>query len=87
MVKTPNTPRWKDITFQIFDAPSMGDKPFEGRFNWLKSNFMKLSGDRKEKHIAVVEHLKALDRAHVSEMLKEVEQKGGEGLMLRKPES
>lgn len=65
----------------------MGDKPFEDRFNWLKSTFMKLSGDRKEKHIAVVEHLKALDRVHVFEMLKEVEQKGGEGLMLRKPES
>ena len=87
MVKTPNTPRWKDITFQIFDVPSMGEKPFEDRSNWLKSTFVKMSGERKEKHIAVVEHIKALSREHVFEMLKEVEQMGGEGLMLRKPES
>ena len=71
----------------MFDVPSMGDKPFEDRFNWLRSTFMKLSGERKENHLAVVEHLKAMSRDHVFEMLKEVEQMGGEGLMLRKPRS
>ncbi|KAH8114532.1 DNA ligase/mRNA capping enzyme [Phellopilus nigrolimitatus] len=84
IVKTPNTPRWKDITFQIFDVPSMGAEPFEDRFNWLKSTFMKLSGERKHNHVTVVEQLKAKSHEHVLEMLKEVEQAGGEGLMLRK---
>ncbi|KAI5122801.1 hypothetical protein M0805_000144 [Coniferiporia weirii] len=87
IVKTPNTPRWEDITFQLFDVPSMGNEPFEDRYNWLKSTFMRLSGERKERHVTVVEHLKAKSREHVLETLKEVEQLGGEGLMLRKPES
>ncbi|KAL5520115.1 hypothetical protein ACEPAG_1775 [Sanghuangporus baumii] len=87
IVKTPNSPRWQDITFQIFDVPSLGSEPFEERLSWLRSTFLKLSGERREKHIAVVEHLKAKNREHVFELLKEVEKEGGEGLMLREPGS
>lgn len=48
---------------------------------------MKLSGESREKHVKVLDHIKAKSRDHVLEMLKEVEESGGEGLMLRKPES
>jgi DNA ligase-1 len=37
--------------------------------------------------VEVVEHAIVKNREHVFEMLKEVERKGGEGLMLRKAES
>ncbi|PAV17191.1 DNA ligase mRNA capping enzyme [Pyrrhoderma noxium] len=87
IVKTPNTPRWREITFQVFDVPSMKEQPFEERYDWLKSTFSTLMGRRKFTHISVVEHLRALSKDHVLGMLKEVEQEGGEGLMLRKPGS
>ncbi|EJC98107.1 DNA ligase/mRNA capping enzyme [Fomitiporia mediterranea MF3/22] len=87
IVKTSNSPRWNDITFQVFDVPSMGEEPFEDRLDWLKSNFTKLSGERRHGHINVVEHVKAKNREHVLELLKEVEKDGGEGLMLREPGS
>ncbi|KAJ3042037.1 hypothetical protein HDV00_008330 [Rhizophlyctis rosea] len=38
-------------------------------------------------HITLVDHEKCKNRKHVTEMLGEVEKKGGEGLMLRKPGS
>lgn len=38
-------------------------------------------------HFEVVKQVKAKDKDHVLEMLKEVEELGGEGLMLRKPRS
>lgn len=65
----------------------MGDEPFEKRLDWLKSNFMKLNGESREKHVRVVDQMKANSREHVLEMLKDIEAMGGEGLMLRKPES
>ena len=86
-MKTPNTPRWIEITFQVFDVPSMKEQPFEERYDWLKSTFSTLMGRRKFTHISVVEHLRALSKDHVLGMLKDVEQEGGEGLMLRKPGS
>jgi len=86
VVKTPNTPRWKDITFQIFDIPSMGKEPFEDRVDWLQSNF-KSGAPHYQKHVVVVEQTKAESRDHVLATLKEVESEGGEGLMLRKPGS
>ena len=65
----------------------MKDRPFEERFDWLKSTFSKVIGGHKFTHVSVVEHLRALSKDHVLAMLKEVEQEGGEGLMLRKPGS
>lgn len=65
----------------------MGDEPFEKRLDWLKSTFMKLNGESREKHVRVVDQMKANSREHVLEMLKDIEAMGGEGLMLRKPES
>lgn len=86
IVKTVNSPHWKNITFQIFDIPSSGSKPFEDRIAELKKLFGP-GGSHECKEVVVVEHEKAEGRDHVLGKLKEIEDLGGEGLMLRKPGS
>jgi hypothetical protein len=44
-------------------------------------------GSHACKEVVLVEHEKAKSRQHVLDKLKEIETLGGEGLMLRKPES
>lgn len=86
IVKTVNSPHWKNITFQLFDIPSKGSDPFEERIAHLE----KLFGDGGEWHsdkVHVLEHVVVRDRQHVLDELKRVEGLGGEGLMLRKPGS
>ncbi|KAG7086629.1 hypothetical protein E1B28_002571 [Marasmius oreades] len=86
VVKTVNSPHWKNITFQVFDIPSHGNKPFEARIKLLKDLFGE-NGSHASEHVVVVEHEQAKGRDHVLEKLKEIESLGGEGLMLRKPKS
>ncbi|KDQ57285.1 hypothetical protein JAAARDRAFT_35922 [Jaapia argillacea MUCL 33604] len=86
VVKTVNSPHWKGITFQIFDVPSLGSKPFEERLEYLAQTFGP-DGTHACAHFVVVDHTKATSRDHVLEKLKEIEDLGGEGLMLRKPGS
>ncbi|KAG6850224.1 hypothetical protein H0H93_016071 [Arthromyces matolae] len=86
IVKTANSPHWKDITFQIFDIPSKGQLPFEKRIEFLKKLFGP-GGDYASDIVKIVEHEKASTRQHVLDKLKEIEALGGEGLMLRKPAS
>ncbi|CAE6496788.1 unnamed protein product [Rhizoctonia solani] len=38
VVKTINSPHWKNITFHIFDIPSRGSEPFEERVAYLKKH-------------------------------------------------
>ncbi|KAF9490955.1 hypothetical protein BDN71DRAFT_1422178 [Pleurotus eryngii] len=86
VVKTINSPHWKGISFQVFDVPSKADLPFEERLSHLEATFGE-NGTHASKHVVVVPHDEAKDRAHVLEKLKEIEGLGGEGLMLRKPRS
>ncbi|KAJ6466915.1 hypothetical protein C8R45DRAFT_838778 [Mycena sanguinolenta] len=85
IVKTQNSPHWKEITFQIFDVPSE-KTPFEDRVAFLKKLFGP-GGKYECPEVVLVQHEKAKDRQHVLDTLKEVEGLGGEGLMLRKPKS
>lgn len=71
---------------QIFDIPSRGDDPFEDRIEFLKKLFGK-DGSHSAEQVHVVEHEKVTSKEHVFDKLKEIEGLGGEGLMLRKPES
>ncbi|KLO11458.1 DNA ligase/mRNA capping enzyme [Schizopora paradoxa] len=87
IVKSAGSPRWKEITFQIFDVPSKGEEPFEDRLEWLNSNFKLKIGGPKIEHVRVVDHIQAESREHVLDLLEEIESVGGEGLMLRKPGS
>ncbi|KAL0060661.1 hypothetical protein AAF712_012538 [Marasmius tenuissimus] len=86
IVKTVNSPHWKNITFQVFDIPSHGSKPFEERFKLIKELFGE-GGSHACDEVVVVEQEKSKGRDHVLEKLKEIETLGGEGLMLRKPKS
>jgi DNA ligase-1 len=83
IVKTVNSPHWQGITFQIFDIPSQGDKPFEDRIEYLTKTFGP-GGTHEAEQVEVVQHTKATSRQHVLDKLKEIETLGGEGLMLRK---
>lgn len=71
---------------QIFDIPSQGDKPFEERMEFLQKTFGP-SGTHESSQVEVVEQVASTGRQHVLDKLQEVETLGGEGLMLRKPES
>ncbi|KAF4601523.1 hypothetical protein EYR38_006177 [Pleurotus pulmonarius] len=86
VVKTINSPHWQGISFQVFDVPSKADLPFEERLAFLEATFGE-NGTHAAKHVVVVPHDEARDRAHVLDKLKEIEGLGGEGLMLRKPRS
>lgn len=110
IVKTQNSPHWKNITFQvrvlllsllsssflyltfffllqIFDVPSMGDKPFEERIEFARKLFGKGGKYASMERIKVLEQEKVKDREHVLDKLKEIEELGGEGVMLRMPQS
>ncbi|KAG5652748.1 hypothetical protein H0H81_003889 [Sphagnurus paluster] len=86
VVKTINSPHWKNITFQIFDIPSQGDKPFEQRIEILTKLFGP-GGSHASKRFRVVDHEVATSKQHVLNKLQEIESLGGEGLMLRQPGS
>lgn len=85
-MKTLNSPHWKGITFQIFDIPSLASEPFEKRVEVLEDVFGD-NGKHKSAKIKVLKHEEVKDRQHVLDKLKEIESLGGEGLMLRRPES
>lgn len=75
------------MTFQIFDILSMDNKTtFEDRFGKLKELFGP-KGKYESDFVVLVENTLVKSREHVFELLKDVEDLGGEGLMLRKPGS
>ncbi|KAH7338308.1 hypothetical protein B0J17DRAFT_661935 [Rhizoctonia solani] len=80
IVKTINSPHWKNITFQVFDIPSRGSEPFEERVAYLKSL-------KNIPQVHVVEQTMCKSKDHLLETLKEVEREGGQGVMLRQPGS
>ncbi|KAH6908199.1 hypothetical protein BKA70DRAFT_1483664 [Coprinopsis sp. MPI-PUGE-AT-0042] len=86
IVKTINSPHWKGITFEVFDIPSKASLAFEKRLENTRGALGE-DGSHKSDHVHIVEHEEARDKDHVLERLKEVEELGGEGLMLRKPGS
>ena len=68
----------------------MGKRPFEERIEYLKETFLRsddsdvVETEVSLKHVVVVEQTQAMSRDHVMDLLKDVESKGGEGLILRK---
>jgi hypothetical protein len=78
VIETPNC--------QIFDILSQGDKPFEDRIAFLKKTFGP-GGAYELQEVVVLDHGLAKSSQHVIDKLKEIESLGGEGRMLRKPES
>ncbi|KAF8322424.1 DNA ligase/mRNA capping enzyme [Cantharellus anzutake] len=97
IVRAANSPSWKEVKYHIFDVPSAGNEPFEQRMSILSKTFLdgsdtseegaRFTGKSKVDHVIVEQQTIVRDRDHVLEMLKEVESRGGEGLMLREPGS
>jgi len=75
---------WKDIRYLVFDAPQC-DGDFETRLEFLADC---LPGRKKKGIFADVhKHERCRNLEHLQNKLAQVEQLGGEGLMLRKPNS
>jgi DNA ligase-1 len=70
---------WKQIKFLIFDAPAHSGT-FEERLEVLR-------GLSTHPYAAAHPHLRCKDLPHLKEELTRIESLGGEGLMLRQPQS
>jgi DNA ligase-1 len=73
---------WREVRFVVFDAPGCAGA-FETRLEFLADAF----ASRPPEFARVHEHARCTDVAHLREELARIESLGGEGLMLRQPES
>ncbi len=74
--------RWEEIAFVVFDAPSV-DTVFETRQAFLQATF----SEHRPRYARVLEQNRCVGLSHLQEELARIESQGGEGLMLRQPES
>ncbi|CAG8441009.1 15065_t:CDS:2 [Funneliformis caledonium] len=74
---------WENISYEIFDVPTLGRIPFEKRMNFLE----KMIEENKPKYARMVKQRLVKSEGDVYDELERVEKLGGEGLMLRKPGS
>lgn len=79
--QTPSA-AWKTVRYMIFDAPE-AKGGFESRLDFARQWFQQHANP----YVSIVEHEICRDEAHLRQKLAEVEALGGEGLMLRKPQS
>lgn len=86
IVRSGSSPRWPEVKYYVFDAPFMGNRPFEERIAFLKKIFGEHDNPTYP-NVVVVEHIKCTGKSHVLEKLDELQKKGAEGLMLREPQS
>ncbi len=73
---------WRQIRFVVFDAPAMAE-PFERRISYL-SEFVR---GLNHEFVTALDQTLCSGISHLKEELQRVEALGGEGLMLRQPES
>lgn len=74
--------RWERIRYMVFDAPSLGELPFRERLACLPQLLVEAGSVAR-----VVEHTELADPEGLPDLLERVEAAGGEGLMLRDPQS
>jgi DNA ligase-1 len=73
---------WKQIRYVVFDAPELAE-PFEARMEHVHDLLRKHSPEYATPH----EQSRCLGTSHLQDELARIEALGGEGLMLRQPES
>ncbi|KAH9515757.1 hypothetical protein Btru_011912 [Bulinus truncatus] len=83
IVKTAESPKWKDIKYHVFDSPHMGEETFEKRMQTIKEYFE----DIQPQYAVFVEQIKCKSKDHLEEKLTRILNLGGEGLMIRQPKS
>ena len=76
-------PRWANITYEIFDAPSLGNQGFEKRMAVVNEHF----DENPSKYVNVLKQEVCKSQEQLDNELKRVQGLGGEGLMMRKPKS
>jgi DNA ligase-1 len=74
--------RWHKMKYMIFDVPCL-DLPFEERISFLHAVVQTVQNP----YLTIVEQVKCQGLEHMFKVLEQVEKKGGEGIMLRKPQS
>jgi DNA ligase-1 len=82
----PVDAEWKKVTFMVFDLPGHPG-PFEARHAALQALVAKMRKRDPACPVEVVEQVVCTSPEHLAKVLKQVQKKGGEGLMLRKPRS
>ena len=75
--------RWQQLTYRVFDIPSEEHLVFEDRMAKLNA----LCQQTSSPYLQFVDQQKITTTDNLSDMLARVEKLGGEGLMLRKPQS
>ena len=73
---------WKSVRYMVFDAPQAGGG-FEQRLAFAREWFQ----HHPNPYVSIIEHEVCEDEQHLRTKLAEVEALGGEGLILRQPES
>ena len=72
--------KWKKAVFWVFDAPKLKTQSFIERFQFLKQiNFPSF--------VKLVEIIECKSKEHLNEYFSSILAKGGEGVMLRDPQS
>jgi DNA ligase-1 len=73
---------WREIKFVVFDAPQVA-APFETRMAFVSTTFQ----EQKPAYADVLKQERCKGQTHLREELARIVSLGGEGLMLRQPES
>ena len=76
------TDLWKQVRYVVFDAPAF-DAAFEGRLAAIRAHIERY----RPPYLTAHEHAVCTDLDHLRAELARIEALGGEGLMLRQPES
>jgi len=79
----PVESEWAEIVYQVFDIPTNEPIPFNERMDKLLSVVNQINNPK----IKLVNQIKIKDEAHMLSMTKQIEDVGGEGGMIRKPDS
>lgn len=77
----PVDEEWNKVTYMVFDIPKRPE-PFESRLGVLEEAL-----GSWQPNVKAVTHVRCNGTTHLRDLLKTVEAKGGEGLMLREPGS
>jgi DNA ligase-1 len=86
---------WSKAKFMVFDAPMMKDKPFEDRLAWLYNIQLEIcireplltpsKTITDNQFIEIVKQVKCEGQDHLKTFLDDILKRGGEGVVLRKP--
>lgn len=80
--QVPDEAGWKRVRYMVFDAPQARGG-FEARLDFARQWF----DLHPNPYVTIVEHEICRDAKHLQQKLSDIEAQGGEGLILRRPQS